>query len=498
MVRDPEQTLRAARQRWLADDHDASLDLFREALSQQPGDLRLAVEVANYLGMRFEVDEATELLQKCESQLAHNPAALYQIGLAFQRAYRPDHARRCFETASASAHSESLLKIVEWHERRGDLDAAFQTLDACRQEDQHAAFWRCRLQRRLGSLDEAIDGLQALLDKPGTCDAIRIAALYELAALYDAQDEGAAAIKAAESAKQLQHPQAAQHLRTMKSLAQIEANFVATATEAHFARWQTGSRHRRVALLTGSPRSGTTLMARMLGMHDQLVVSDEIEVYPTYLHRKMLAGKSGTNAAQILDELADAHVDRCRDLYWTWMSSATGEDLSRRCLLDKMPSTTFLIPAFRRLFPQAVVVMAIRDPRDVVISCFLRHLDLNPVSAMFSRLDLTVARCRAECRAWLELRKKLTPPWQEVRYEDLVRGDYSGLRGVHDALGLQWQDQFAEFHKSLETMPVRSPSYAQLREPISSHRIGRWELYREFLEPLLSTMADVVAALGYD
>ena len=54
---------------------------FREAVRDDPDDARLAVEVASYLGMRFEVEEAVEILSRCEQQLIDNSDGLYEVGL---------------------------------------------------------------------------------------------------------------------------------------------------------------------------------------------------------------------------------------------------------------------------------------------------------------------------------------------------------------------------------------------------------------------------------
>lgn len=491
--------LSTARQQWLADQHDAALLSFRQLHQQLPNDLRLAVEFANYLGMRFEVDEATDILKRCESKLGDHPQAMFQIGMAYERAYRTDDAMRCYRTC-ADRHGGARVKVVEWLERRGRVEAAGDALGDLASHD--AALWRGRLLQRCGRLDEAEQVLIKLADNDDVPTNVRIASHYELAELYDRRDAPSQAIQRAMLAKELQRPQLATHLARAKSMARIEANFVSTITQEHFAHWQAelSSRHVQhapIALLTGPPRSGTSVMARMLGMHADLAVADEIEAYPTYLQPTMLKGKSGSSAADVLNSLEEEHVDECRALYRKWISNALNRDITNGCLLDKFPSTTFLIPPFRRLFPNAVIVMAIRDPRDVVVSCFLRRLELNPVSAMFSQLELTVQRCRAECKAWLELRKKLPQPWCEVRYENVVSGDYSQLANVHKTLGLEWRNDFADIRSSLDSEPVRSPTYAQLREQIDDRRVGRWERYREFLAPQLTVLNDLADEMGY-
>jgi tetratricopeptide (TPR) repeat protein len=114
------QIIEQARRQWLADDHEAALDSFRQAMSVQPDDLRLAVEVGSYLGMRFEIDEAVAILTRCEQALSGNPDGLFQVGLAYERAFQPHDALRCFRRVLGSApnHIAGRVKIAEWHERR--------------------------------------------------------------------------------------------------------------------------------------------------------------------------------------------------------------------------------------------------------------------------------------------------------------------------------------------------------------------------------------------
>ena len=493
-----EQVIATARQQWLSDQHDASLQSFRQACAQQPHDVRLAIECASYLGMRFEIVEAVELLAACETQVGSNPQALYQIGLAYLRSYRPDHALRCFQLGiSAGPYERPLLAIVEFHERRGRIREAWEALDRCLIDSPDAQLWKARLLIREQQHDEAQRILKRLVESDSTGASARVTAWYLRAEAYDEQDEVKEAVSAARAAKALQADAVKSQLGVASSLAPIEANFVRSVTRDHFARWQESEVHPPVALLTGPPRSGTSLICRMFGMHPRLCVADEIEAYSTYLQPKMLAGKSGTSGAEVLDSLSSEAVEAHRKLYRRWLSAALDQDVSQAVLLDKMPSTTFLVSPFRRLHPNAVIIMAIRDPRDVVVSCFLRQFELNPVSAMFSRLDLTVMRLRAEWMAWLELREKLTLPWVEVRYEPIVAGDYSNLRRAFQLLGLEWDDEFAQIHKATSHVPVRSPTYAQLRQPITQRRVGRWTRYRQFLEPQLTSLDEIARRLGY-
>ena len=66
------------------------------------------------------------------------------------------------------------------------------------------------------------------------------------------------------------------------------------------------------------------------------------------------------------------------------MEGALREPINGRVLIDKNPELTLLLPLVARVFPEMKVVFALRDPRDVVISCFTQQLPLNPVSVQLS------------------------------------------------------------------------------------------------------------------
>lgn len=239
-------------------------------------------------------------------------------------------------------------------------------------------------------------------------------------------------------------------------------------------------------------------MARALGHHPSVHLADEVNAYATYIHKEMLHGVESASAGDALDSIQQDLLASCQSRYQRWMYAAIGRTSGSGVLLDKNPSTTLLIPAFRRLFPKSVIIMAVRDPRDVVVSCFLQHFPLNPVSAMFTRLDLAVMRCRAEIEGWLRLRDKLTSPWCEIRYEDLASGNETALDPALAALELEGQGGLLNFQAGLRSDAVRSPTYAQLFEPVHNRRVGHWKYYQEQLQTHLSQLEPVCRLLGYE
>ncbi len=498
---DVTRLLHQARQCWLAEQYDDALTGFRAAVRAAPDDLRLAVEAANYLGLRYETEEAEAILSSCLRR-ATTPDALFEIGLAYDRGFRPNLAQACYRQVIAldPNHVGAWIQIASWHERRHQLDQARQAIERIRSQDAsvpEVRFLRAKLTRRAGDAEKAHRDLSELAADPQLSDQIRVDALYELAEIYDKQKNVGAAWAAATRAKALQQPKAKPHLQQARRLARLEANFVETVTREDFEVWQKDQRHDTVGLLTGPPRSGTSLIERMLGAHPQIVSADEFDAYPTFVQKHLLQGMSGTSASQVLNALPADRVLQSRTIYRRWIAAATNEVLQGRLLLDKNPSITFLVPVFRRLFPNAFVLMALRDPRDVVVSCYLRNFPLNPVSVMFLSIDTAIMRCRAEWIAWIKLRQKLTHPWTEVWYERLVQDPEAEARRLVSHFGLEWTAEVMQYRATLTERPVRSPTYEQLTAPVHDKAVGRWQTYAQFLAPHLQQLEPILQQLGY-
>jgi hypothetical protein len=166
--------------------------------------------------------------------------------------------------------------------------------------------------------------------------------------------------------------------------------------------------------------------------------------------------------------------------------------------LDKNPSLTLLLPGMLRLIPQTKLLIAIRDPRDVVLSCFMQYLPLNHNSVCYLTLERTAARYAHDLQVWLRLREKLCTPWLETRYEDYVRHLEEQAKSVLQFLGVPWDPVVMSYRERLKDKAVSSPTYEAVSKPVYTSSIGRWRHYEEHLTPHLRVLAPLVKAFGYD
>ncbi len=236
--------------------------------------------------------------------------------------------------------------------------------------------------------------------------------------------------------------------------------------------------------LVGFPRSGTTLLDQILSSHSRLFCMEEKEIF----------------AESVADLLAaDAPLDNLdietrRAGYWARVQAPFGD----RLLVDKLPLNIIFLPLIARAFPDAKIIFALRDPRDVILSCFQQRFGMNAAMAQFLDLgnaaayyDLVMSLMEA-CRARLPLRL------HQVRYEDVVANLEQEARALTDFLDLPFEPAMLGFRETALKRDINTPSARQVIEPLYSRSIGRWRRYEADLAPALSTLNAWAARYGYD
>jgi hypothetical protein len=200
-----------------------------------------------------------------------------------------------------------------------------------------------------------------------------------------------------------------------------------------------------------------------------------------------------------LDRLAalpEPELDHWRALYWQRVAEG-GITLSKPVFVDKMPLNAVFLPLIAKLFPEARILFALRDPRDVVLSCFRRRFAMNAGMYEFTRLDSTAAYYGAVMRLMQIYAEKLSLPAFEARHESLV-ADFSGeARRLCEFLGLAYRDEMAGFARRARTQNIDTPSSAQVAHGLSDAGVAQWRRYALELEPVLPVLAPFIGQHGY-
>jgi hypothetical protein len=132
------------------------------------------------------------------------------------------------------------------------------------------------------------------------------------------------------------------------------------------------------------------------------------------------------------------------------------------------------------------------------LSCFMQNLPVNQVGAACLTLAGTVEEYAALMTVWQASKARMVNPYLEVRYEDMVEDLESMARRTLDFLGVSWDARVLGFDQHARGKLVRSPTYADVTQPVYKRAMGRWRNYQKYLEPHLEKLEPFVRAFGYD
>ena len=233
--------------------------------------------------------------------------------------------------------------------------------------------------------------------------------------------------------------------------------------------------------IVGLPRTGTTLVDRILSSHPNVVSAGELNTFAGLIKARAGSSSNLVLDAETLRNAVDADLAGIGHAY---IKETRRLARGAERFTDKMPLNFFYVWLIHRALPNARVVALRRDAMDSCLSNFRQlfatglsyynySLDIDDTAAYYENFDALLAtwRERMPASAYLEL-----------RYEDIVHDQEDQTRRLLDFCGLSWNEACLRFHEN--TAPVATASSVQVRQPLYSGSIGRWKKYGSRLDSL--------------
>ena len=434
-----------------------ALDAIDEALKRAPDDIPLMLSRASLLSDLRNTSDAEEVYRQVLALDADN--ALAHLGLAL-----------CFDLTNRTAELSALIPQAE---ARGVGPNALN-------------FIRAYDHRRAKRFAEGLSAMEMVPDELESARRVHLTGqLLEGLGRYD---DAFACYERMNELFAKDVPRAAEAATAYRNL--IRKRHDATTTE-WVGRWKPetheDSRPAPVFLF-GFPRSGTTLLDTMLMGHPSIEVLEEEPALQI--------------AAQHFqyDELpvaSDEQITAAREAYFEKVASLTPLNPGN-LLVDKNPLATNAVPFMRRLFPKAKLILALRHPCDVILSCYVTNFKLNDGMSSFTQLE-TAAELYDLSFSYFERIQSLMPtPTHTVMYEKVVADQDGELRKLFEFLELDWHDAVLDHQTTaLGRGRIKTASYAQVVEPIYQRSAGRWQHFRKHLEPIFPVVQPWVEKFGY-
>jgi len=450
---------------------------FQQAVALEPrGEYR--AQLARLLSLLRRDGEAAKVLREAEEALPEDALSLDTLGCVYARLGQHEAALPHFAAAVARdpAHLEfryNQAVTLNFLGRVGEAEAALEALLALSPHDARAHHLLASLRKQSVQANH-VPRLETV-HAQAQAGRDRLLTGYALAKeLEDIGEEarGFATLCAVN----------AEHRRSLNyDPAQDGANFQAMEDCWEALRPAQRAAQDAPVFIIGMPRTGTTLVDRILSSHPDLESAGELQAMP--LAVKAMAGTGGRHVLDPATALAAARGDM----------AALGRDYLRRAghhlrggaprFIDKFPGNFHYAGFIARALPQARIVCLRRHPMDTVLANF-RNLfaissryydysyDLLDIAAYYAGFDRLMAFWRAA----------LPGRVMELAYEDLVSDQEGQTRALLAHCGLAWDARCLSFQDN--AAPVSTPSAAQVRRPMYRDSVARWRRHEEALAPV--------------
>jgi len=492
----------------LGHQYERALAGYDSLVRRFPKIAELWFELGNAAAGALDFPLATRSFRKALDLAPGNAALIGLVGQQFQNLRLLDEARECHVKALA-ANPDSVdarINLAVWLEKERRLDEAWDCIGEClarHPRDDQARYFRAFLLHRRKQPLEAEKALRDLIADGPRYPYVKYASRHLLGVVLDELGQPAEAMRWLLEAKAA--------VRTIADTSVLERNYdrqerqrrelLSALDSQTLARWReeapASAEGVGFAFLGGHPRSGTTLLEQILDAHPGVTAFDESVAFAQEIQGPLDIIPPGLTAVQHLDTLPVADRARMRHRYLTSLTREIPPGSCGRVVLDKNPSPTFALPAWLRVFPDLRVIIALRDPRDVVISCFFLNLMLNTTNVNFLSLERTVQHYEDLMGAWLRMKELGNFDWIETRYEDLVGDTEAGGRRATAFLGLEWDEAQGRFFETARRKVLHAPTYHDVTQPIYRTAIRRWERHAEALAPFQERLAPFCRVFGY-
>jgi len=253
--------------------------------------------------------------------------------------------------------------------------------------------------------------------------------------------------------------------------------------------------------LLGFPRAGTTLLEKMLQSHpgitsieEQPLIAPILAHFLDKVHRPedLIRKISLTTPRQRLDLQRAYFEQRTKHL-----QASENQGHSPQVIVDKLPLNVIFTGLLAWLFPGARIILALRDPRDVALSCFFQLFQPNAAMRNFLDWPQTARFLLSSMKAgWAAV-----PPFENRvyvhRYEEFVTSPKQQVQSLLGFLGLDWQEEMADFQKNLAGQRINTPSYQRVTQTIDESRVQRWKNYAWAIDSEEETLRPLTEMLGY-
>jgi len=238
------------------------------------------------------------------------------------------------------------------------------------------------------------------------------------------------------------------------------------------------NKHNQEAIfIVGMPRTGTTLVERILSQHSEVTTAGELEYFSSLVKKmsetstQRILDKETIEAAQHInfEELGKAYIEKTRVLTGTTAK-----------FIDKMPLNILYVGFIMQALPKAKIICLDRNPLDTIMSNYRQLFSANSYNYNYAYDLKTTTQYYVEFKRLADFWSEKHPNnFYQINYQALVNEPEVEAKQLIAFCGLDWQEQCLKINKN--AAPVATASAIQVRQPINNKSIDNWMKYNKYL-----------------
>jgi tetratricopeptide (TPR) repeat protein len=424
----------------------------RRAVEAGGTDARLLQAIAKIYLQCNDAAQAQTLLSRAHERRPDDPAILYDMALSHFYLNEPEAAATLLERVLEVAPGKGVAlhvrsQLATQTPEKNHIDELRRIVAEPRLRNEDASLANFALAKELedvGEYEESFRALRRANDlKRSTLD-------------YDVRDD-------------------------VRAMQNVMANYTGEA----LARIGSGDQARGPIFIVGMPRTGTTLVERILGSHSETTSIGEAMDFP--MEMAALARRAHARSGSIDPDLVRASLSMdFAELGRNYLAAIRQIADSARHTIDKLPFNFRYCGLIHKALPNAAILHLTRNPMDTCYAVF-KTAFVNQYHFSY-RLDELADYYIAYHRTMDHWHAVIPKVIHDVVYEQLVTDPPGWSRKLLEWCGLPWQDGVLDFHRS--AAPSSTASTAQIRKPVYRSSVHSWRNYAKQLQPVLRRLEE--------
>ena len=455
-------------------DYQEADKLLRRALELDPRSADAHLNLGALLYYRGEFAAAETALRRAAKLDPRNSEALVSLGLALGVRSRLVDAKDCFTRALVlKPRNASALWGLGWlagiEGRFDDSEKLYR--DALAVDPQKPRAWAslAKVRRMTPADNEWLENVKQLITteiSPLDESALRFA----MGKYFDDLGNFAQAFGEYKRANELQRSVVRPYERKERS-SFVDDMVRAQTREAMAQRIAGANQSAKPVFVVGMMRSGTSLVEQIIASHGRAAGAGELDFWKDAARKYRDRLLRGVPDAALAKKLGDSYLH-----------ALNGHSRDALRVVDKSTFNSDHLGLIHSVFPNARIIYLRRDPVDTCLSCYFQQF-ANGASFTLDLADL--AHYYREHHRLIQHWRSVLPAGVllDVPYAELVADQESWSRRMIEFIGLEWDPRCLEYYSTRR--PVVTASNWQVRQPIYSSSVGRWQKYRKFIRPLL-------------